>query len=137
MVHHGSGLLLSIYVIRTIDLPPDLKLNVSVTIIPQIYYCSINHSKCHTRHSKMHDEHGKFIAHYTQRQTVLCISCAGLLTTNCKIRVPTSDTTPYGYMWVSSVPYFMKCILLLGISTYQHIIYCAIILLTCIQMVLG
>ena len=51
----------------------------------------------------MHGEHGKFIAYYTQRQTVLCISCAGLNTTTCKMQVPSFDTTPYGYMWVSDV----------------------------------
>jgi len=62
----------------------------------------------------MHGEHGKFIAYYTQRQPVLCISCAGLHTT-CKIKVPSFDTTPYGYMWVLGVcRYSKKYILLLG-----------------------
>lgn len=76
--------------------------------------CSINHSKCHTKRSKMHGEHGKFIAYYTQRRQVLCISCAGLHTTTCKIQVPSFDSTSYGYMWVSGVcRYSMKYILLL------------------------
>ena len=100
-------------------------------------HCSNNHSECHTKRSKMHGEHGKFIAYYTQGQPVLSISCAGLLTTNCKIQVPSSDTTPYVYMWVSGVRYCMKYILLLGkfnLSTYHLLcnLAQAIILLTCI-----
>lgn len=89
-------------------------------------HCPIYHSKYHIKRSKMHGEHGKFIACYTQRQSVLCISCAGLLTTNCKIQVPSSDKTPMvtcGYQVFDTVWNTFYC---WGISTYQHIIYCVI-----------
>jgi len=75
-------------------------------------------------------------------QPVLCIPFAGLLTTNCKILVSSSDATPYGYIWVSGVRYSVKYILLLGnfnLSTYHLLcnLAQAIILPSYIQKVLG
>jgi hypothetical protein len=56
----------------------------------------------------MHDEHCTLLACYMHWEPMLCIPCAAFLTTNFKILVPSSDTIPCGYMWLSGLSRLYK-----------------------------